>query len=242
VPVEDALRALYGIQPQTRLRPEELRKVPEVTALVARLEKLGGDPVVVDAAAGRAPVGLIAARLLGWSRLIVIEQDAGRAGSAARAAVQLPDCRVDVRIGPVADLDLWPRQPEVVVALHACGPASDHVVDACIARRARHLLLVPCCTAHSVRASPLAEALADRQGIPSQPSVRRRFVQAIVDSERTLRLEAGGYQVKVGPLVPPTVTPHNLIWQCRWVGSARRMGEASAHLRSLGGSYAEESL
>jgi len=210
--------------------------VPEVAALITRLEKLGGDPLVVDAAAGRAPVGLIGARLLGWSRLIVIEQDPGRAESAARAADQLPACQVDLRIGGVADLALWPRQPDVVVALHACGPASDDVVDACIARRARHLLLVPCCTAHSVRASPLAEALADRQGIPTQPAVRRRFVQAIVDSERTLRLEAGGFEVKVGPLVPPTVSPHNLIWQCRWVGSARRMDAAAARLRSLGGS------
>jgi len=207
--------------------------VPEVAALIPRLEKLGGQRSVVDAAAGRAPVGLIAASLLGWTRLIVLEQDPDRAASARRAATRLEHCTVDVRVAPVADRTQWPAQPDVVVALHACGPASDDVVDVCIDRRARHLLLVPCCTAHTVRAAALAQALADRHGIPRQPAVRQRFVQAVVDSERTLRLEAGGYQVKVGPLVPPTVTPHNLIWQARWVGSARRMADAAEQLARL---------
>ena len=81
----------------------------------------------------------------------------------------------------------------------------------------------------------MAQALADRLGVPSQPAVRRRFVQAVIDSERTLRLEAGGFEVTVGPLVPPTVTPHNLVWQARWVGSVRRQEEARERLGRLRG-------
>ncbi len=231
--VEEVLRDLYGIRPETVLRPEERKKVPALVGLVHRLKKLGGDPLVVDAAAGRAPAGLVAARLLGWSRLVVIERDEERARSAQRAAASLADTQVDVRVGAVEDLALWPGRPEVVLALHACGPASDAVVDVALALRPEHLFLVPCCTAHSVRASPGAMALAEHLGVPTQPAVRRRFVQAIVDTERTLRLEAGGYQVSVGPLVPSTVTPHNLVWQARHVGSLRRQQRAQERLNQL---------
>ncbi len=207
--------------------------MPEVAALIERLRTLGRDPLVVDAAAGRAPVGLIAAALLGWRRLVVIEQDPDRAASARRAAARLPGCAVEVRVGPVEDPGVWPERPDAVVALHACGPASDAVLDATVSRRVQALFLVPCCTAHTVRASPLAHGLADAMGVPTQPAVRRRFVQSVVDSERTLRLEAAGYAVKVAPLVPPTVTPHNLIWQARHVGSRRRMQAAAARLERL---------
>jgi hypothetical protein len=231
--VEKVLRGLYGIASTSRLRPEERKKIPQIAALIERLARIGGDPLLVDAAAGRAPVGLIAARILGWRKLVVIEQDPGRAESARRAAESLVGTDVDIRVGRVADPSCWPDLPEVVVALHACGPASDDVVDAVLVRRARHLLLVPCCYAHAVRASPRAVALAGRLGISVQPAIRRRFVQAIVDTERTLRLEAGGYRVSVGALVPPTLTPHNLVWEARWIGSEQRQNRAREKLKTL---------
>ena len=55
--------------------------------------------------------------------------------------------------------------------------------------------------------------------------MRRRFVQAFVDAERTLRLEAAGWQTEVVELCPPTVTPHNLLWRARRVGEPGRMAE-----------------
>ena len=48
--------------------------------------------------------------------------------------------------------------------------------------------------------------------------MRRRFIQAMVDAERTRRLEAAGYETEVVEFVGATVTPHNLLWRARRVG------------------------
>ena len=62
--------------------------------------------------------------------------------------------------------------------------------------------------------------------IPRHAQVRRRFIQSCVDAERTLRLEAAGYQTEVVELVGATVTPHNLLWRARRVGEACRTRQA----------------
>ena len=84
--------------------------------------------------------------------------------------------------------------------------------------------------------SPLAEAHAERIGVPRHAEVRRRFVMSLIDAERTLRLEAAGWETTVAALVPPTVTPHNLLWRARRMREPQRMREAAAHLARLRGS------
>ena len=61
----------------------------------------------------------------------------------------------------------------------------------------------------------------------------RRFAQALIDAERTLRLEERGYDVDVVEFVGPTVTPHNLLWRARRSGEPRRMAEAAERRRRL---------
>jgi hypothetical protein len=63
--------------------------------------------------------------------------------------------------------------------------------------------------------------------------VRRRFVQAMVEAERTLALEAAGYDTIIAPFSPETVTPHNLVWRARRAGEPRRMRAAAAQLAAL---------
>jgi hypothetical protein len=55
----------------------------------------------------------------------------------------------------------------------------------------------------------------------------------MVDSERTLALEAAGYETTVVPFVPPTVTPHNLLWRARRVGEPRHMAAAAEKLERM---------
>ena len=99
----------------------------------------------------------------------------------------------------------------MVVALHACGPAFDAVVDQATARDVPWVIAVPCCYSDAVAFAPLARAWAEHLGVAAQAPVRRRFVESLIDAERTLRLEAAGYRVSVQAFVPPTVTPHNLV-------------------------------
>jgi len=91
---------------------------------------------------------------------------------------------------------------------------------------------VPCCTGRTVVAAARAESRAARLGFPRHAPVRRRFIQAAVDAERTLRLEAAGYQTEVVEFVGATVTPHNLLWRARRVLEPRRMAEAARMLKT----------
>ncbi|MEQ8457665.1 MAG: methyltransferase [Sandaracinaceae bacterium] len=231
--VEQALRAFYVTRADSSLRPEEVKKIPQLAGILPALARTGPDPKLVDAAAGRAPVGLMAARLLGWSNVTVIEREPERADSARRAVARVPGLQVEVRQGDVADPDAWPAAAEVVVALHACGPAFDAVVNQAMAASVPWVLAVPCCYSSAIEFSDTARAWADHLGVASQAHVRRRFVESLIDTERTLRLEAGGYRVSVQAFVPPAVTPHNLLWRAHRVGPSRRSAEAEERRRRL---------
>ena len=260
--VERVLHALFIAVANTTLRREDRKKAVEVAAFLEALRPhVGKGRLLVDAAAGKAYVGILATALLGVERLHVIERDAARADACRLAFDRLPawqaapetttetttETKVETKVetgpksatelqivvGDVADRGAWPARPDVVAALHACGAASDAILDATVAAEARWLLLVPCCYARAVPFAPVAEAAAERLGLPRQAEVRRRFVMSLIDAERTLRLEAAGYETTVLPLVPPTVTPHNLVWRARRVHEPRRMAEAAARLARL---------
>ncbi|HXU74847.1 MAG TPA: methyltransferase [Polyangia bacterium] len=233
--VEAALHRLFIAAEGTSLRREDLKKARETAALLDHLARIGRpDRLVVDAAAGKAYVGLLAAELCGFARVHVIERDPRRADLCRQAVARLSR-PAEVRIveGDVADRAAWPDAPDVVVGLHACGSASDAILDAAVAVAARWLLVVPCCYAQAVAFSPTAEAHADALGVPRHAEVRRRVVMSLIDAERTLRLEAAGWETTVAALVPPTVTPHNLMWRARRMREPGRMQQAAAQLARL---------
>jgi hypothetical protein len=252
--VAAALEALFIAAPGTRLRREDQQKASELVPLLDEVARAAGSAggVLVDAAAGKSVVGLLAAELVlagrrrPW-RVVVIERDAGRAAACREAAArrQRGRCELDVRLGEVGEPSLWPAAPELVVALHACGAASDAVLDRAVASGARRLLLVPCCYGAAARrsraasslvppatAQPLARRLAARLAIP-HGHVGRRFAQAVIDAERTLRLEASGYQTEVVELFSPQVSPFNLLWRARRVCEPGRMRAAAEQRAAL---------
>ena len=215
------------------LRREDLKKAREIAALLRALPA-GPGRTVVDAAAGHGYVGLLHAHRSKAARLVLIERDAARAARCQEAAARLsPPPPLELRVGEVGDAALWPEAPDLVVALHACGAASDAIIDRAIAARARWLFLVPCCYARAVPFSAAAEARAEALGLPRQAPIRRRFVESMVDGERALRLEAAGYEVTLAQLVPPSVTPHNLLLRARRCGEPVRQAEAAERLRRL---------
>ena len=261
--VREALARLFlatGDEAPGALRDEDRKKVVEVTALLAELAPLVGSRrrgetgVLVDAAAGKSALGLLAAELLlagaprPW-RLLAMERDEARAAAFVEAASRRTISQEAVEVALVRS-DLrdaeWPEKPDVVVALHACGVASDAVLEGAVAAEARWLLLVPCCygaapggrrAARGHEAQPPAQKLAapwaETLGIPPRGEVGRRFAQSLIDAERTLRLEAAGYEVEVVPFVAPTVTPHNLLWRARRIGPSGRAEAAAERLCRL---------
>jgi len=244
--VQEALHRLYIEAPGAALRQEDRKKAAELVGLLAEIGVLvkgakSDRPMhIVDAAAGKAYVGLLAAEFFWASRrergqITMIERDPARAAACREAATKITTENVAFTVvnSDVADPAAWPEAPDLVVALHACGPAFDVIADRALASRARHLLLVPCCTSVRVPAVATATRQAERIGLPRHAEVRRRFIQAMVDAERTLLLEAAGYETHVVPFVAPTQTPHNLLWRARRVSEPVRMAEAAQRLRRL---------
>jgi hypothetical protein len=246
--LDEILQRLFIDASGTNLRDEDRRKsdemaglLVEVAAAVAR-RSTKSELVLVDAAAGKAYVGLLAAELIlaprsQPARVRVIEREPARVTGCRDAITRLraPGVAIEVVTADVAEPAAWPTEPDLVVALHACGPASDVIIDQTLAAQARTLLLVPCCTSKDVPAAALAQQRAEQLGLPRHAEVRRRFIQSIVDAERTLRLEAAGWQTTVVSFVAPTVTPHNLLWRAERVGEPGRMAEAVERLARLRG-------
>ena len=243
--VERWLDLLYIAAEGASLRKEDRRKALEVAGMLLEIERAASrfsrkSPLVlVDAAAGKSYLGLLAVELIlepagHRTTVLAIEKDPRRTEMSRRAAARLSTSAIiDCRTADVADPAVWPDRPSIVAALHACGPAADSIIDRTIACEARMLLLVPCCTSKVVAAAAWARNEAERRAIPRQAPVRRRFIQALVDAERTWRLEAAGYQTDVVEFVGATVTPHNLLWRSWRVHESKRMASAGRMLALL---------
>lgn len=230
--VEHALRRLF-LGDARGLRDEDRKKARELAALLPHLAPVDRG-VVVDAAAGRAGVGLLAVELLGLRELVVIERAADRVAHCRDACAKLSaSATIDLREADVGDGSAWPMRPELVVALHACGPATDAVIDAAARCEARRVMLVPCCLGAHVSFATQARAIVASWPIPRQAPIRQRLEHGLIDAWRTLRLEAAGYEVTVLPFVAPTVTPYNLLWRCRRVREPGAMARAQAKLDAI---------
>jgi hypothetical protein len=98
-----------------------------------------------------------------------------------------------------------PGQVDIVTALHACNTATDDAIDFALKKRARFMVLVPCCQAE------VASVLKKNKGkdlgksalteIWRHPLHTREFGSQLTNVLRCLQLEAHGYQVNVTELV-----------------------------------------
>lgn len=248
--MEQALRSAYlaGQAP----RREDTQKVDELLPVLEEVQRaIPRRPTpftLVDACAGKGALGVLAASLLLASRnipwrVVALEREGARRARLLDAAKTL-----DVAAGiqfvetDVGDVSAWPKAPDVVVALHACGRATDVVIDAATTVGAKRLCVVPCCYAGGPRhagavdevpGQAAADAWARTLPLPRHGLVGRRVAAALIDAERTLRLEARGYETEVVEAFPPTISPHNLLWRARRVREPVRMAEAAARHRAL---------
>lgn len=212
-----ALFALtFGGRPEAHLRPEEERKsrvLPGVLTEALRLLSPRGTPVIVDAAAGRAPFSLALAASCASQgvRIIAIDRESTLGEASHRAFDRLPAhaSTLETRTGDVGDAALWPNEPDLVVSIHACGCATDLVLESATRARAKHVLVMPCCVSSAVssaaRADLAAASLAFEGGLP-----QKRFRDLYTLNERRLTLEASGYKTDVVALCPESATPYNL--------------------------------
>jgi Methyltransferase domain len=98
-----------------------------------------------------------------------------------------------------------PETVDIVTALHACDTATDDAISFALAKKAKYMVLVPCCQAE------IAAFFRDDKGralaknslteLWRHPLQAREFGAQITNVLRGLRLEAAGYKVTVTELV-----------------------------------------
>ena len=101
--------------------------------------------------------------------------------------------------------DKLPPTIDVVTALHACNTATDDAIDFALKKKAKYMVLVPCCQAE------VASVLRKNKGkdlgksalteMWRHPIHTREFGSQVTNVLRCLQLEAHGYQVNVTELV-----------------------------------------
>ncbi len=98
-----------------------------------------------------------------------------------------------------------PPQIDVVTALHACNTATDDAIHFALRKKAKFVVLVPCCQAEVAallkknKSKPLEKNIL--MELWRHPIHTREFGSHVTNVLRCLQLEAHGYQVSVTELV-----------------------------------------
>jgi hypothetical protein len=98
-----------------------------------------------------------------------------------------------------------PDKIDIVTALHACNTATDDAIEFALKKKAKFMVLVPCCQAEvaaELRKSK-GDAVSDNplSEMWRHPIHTREFGSQITNVLRCLQLEAHGYSVRVTELV-----------------------------------------
>ena len=220
----ELLKELHILTQDGRLNQDTRRKLKQVYHLYRFIEPLhdevtaaGAEVTVVDHGAGKSYLGFILYDLYYnvahagqpvTGRIFGIETRAELVEKSRALAERLGFARMAFVNATVAEsttsADL-PATVAIVTALHACDTATDDAIAFGLAKRARHMVLVPCCQAEvagvlrqnkvlALRKTPLAE-------LWRHPLHTREFGSQITNVLRCLQLEASGYDVTVTELV-----------------------------------------
>ncbi len=125
------------------------------------------------------------------------------------------------------------KKIDIVLALHACDTATDEAIARGIRSGARYIMVVPCCQNQlrgQIRSTQPLKDLTDFGPL------RYRFADLLTESLRAQVLKGAGYYVEIHEVVPPTVTPKNLVITARRLrsGKKRGMGSYGRLCRQLG--------
>jgi hypothetical protein len=215
----ELLKELHILTRDGKLNQDSRRKLKQVYHLCQFIEPLleaaraeHPDLQLVDVGAGKSYLGFILYDLYFKGKA----EGAGVHGIETRAELVEKSRALAERLGfagmrflelPIAQAmesaDL-PARIDIVTALHACNTATDDAIRFALQRKARFIVLAPCCQAEvaavlrknkqQALAAPLAE-------LWRHPIHTREFGSHVTNVLRCLQLQAHGYDVNVTELV-----------------------------------------
>jgi hypothetical protein len=216
----ELLKALHILTRDGKMNQDSRRKLKQVNHLCQFIEPLldqlrAGERALslVDHGAGKSYLGFILYDLFlksidDASRVYSIETRAELVERSRELATRLGFERMDFLHLSVAESitsRLLPDTVDIVTALHACDTATDDAITFALKKKARFIVLVPCCqaevaaTLRRLKGASLARDVLTE--IWRHPIHTREFGSHLTNVLRCLQLEAHGYQVNVTELV-----------------------------------------
>lgn len=252
----ELLKELHILTREGRLNQDSRRKLKQVyhlfnfiEPLLAELPVHAGGPTLADHGAGKSYLGFILYDLyfkaLGHGHIYGVEARAELVEKSRVLAQRLHFERMsflNLSVAESADARELPAQIDVVTALHACDTATDDAIAFGLQKKARVMVLVPCCQAEmaaclrqgkalQLARTPLAE-------LWRHPLHTRELGSQVTNVLRCLYLEASGYQVTVTELVGWEHSMKNELIIARYTGQKKR--SAAERLRALLGEFGLE--
>ncbi|CAB3880841.1 hypothetical protein LMG26858_03219 [Achromobacter anxifer] len=219
----ELLKALHILTRDGKMNQDSRRKLKQVYHLFQFIEPLlkdvqqqRGAVTLADHGAGKSYLGFILYDLFFKEQPEALKNGSHIYGIETREELVKSSEELAKRLGfggmsflnlSVADSitsDKLPATIDVVTALHACNTATDDAIHFALEKKAKYIVVVPCCQAEvaSVLRKNKAKALADPLAeIWRHPLHTREFGSQITNVLRCLQLEAHGYQVSVTELV-----------------------------------------
>ncbi len=215
----ELLKELHILTREGKLNQDSRRKLKQVYHLYQFIEKLllelptaGEGATLADHGAGKSYLGFIIYDLffksLKAGHIYGVESRPELVQKSRELATRLGFERMsflNVTVAESTDSDAMPDQIDVVTALHACDTATDDAIAFGLQKKARCLVLVPCCQAEIARNLNASKAMSlSRTPLAElwrHPLHTREMGSQITNVLRCLYLEACGYQVTVTELV-----------------------------------------
>ena len=236
----ELLKALHILTRDGNLNQDSRRKLKQVYHLVNFIEPLFNDvmaknpnPTMVDHGAGKSYLGFILYDLLlkqhAAGQVVGIETRAELVEKSRQLAEDLHFERMGFQHLSVEESitsNTLPDTVDIVTALHACNTATDDAIQFGLKKKAKYMVLVPCCQAEvaevlrqhkneSFGKTPLSE-------IWRHPIHTREFGSQLTNVLRCLQLEAAGYQLTVTELVGWEHSMKNELIIAKFTGQPRK--------------------
>ena len=236
----ELLKQLHILTRDGKLNQDSRRKLKQVYHLFQFIEKLllelpdsPQGPTLADHGAGKSYLGFIIYDLffkaLGKGTIYGIETRSELVESSRQLAERLGFDRMrflNVSVAESTQSSELPEQIDVVTALHACDTATDDAIAFGLQKKARYMVLVPCCQAARARALNQSKAL-NLQRTPlaelwRHPLHTREMGSQLTNVLRCLYLESQGYSVTVTELVGWEHSMKNELILAKYTGQKKR--------------------
>ena len=224
----ELLKELHILTREGKLNQDSRRKLKQVYHLFQFIEKLllelpdgGAHATLADHGAGKSYLGFII-----YDLFFHADSGKGRAGEGAPGHIYGIETRTELvdksralaaklgfdhmsflnlSVAESAHSAELPERIDVVTALHACDTATDDAIQFGLQKKARCMVLVPCCQAEVARVlgqhKALSLARTPLAELWRHPLHTRELGSQLTNVLRCLYLEAWGYQVTVTELV-----------------------------------------